>query len=96
MAQSKELTAFYRTYVRWVNAGAPQGRPFSRTDGLCIAIRRYTDSVSMRTELRKQLIIAFGDWKTPFNPAGDFATESNSYTCHMNPARIRWAREHAI
>lgn len=40
---SEELLTFYRTYLAWLEAGAPEGEPFTRCTGLCSNLYDFYD-----------------------------------------------------
>lgn len=36
-----ELFYFLKSWIQWVEAGAPQSSPYSRHEGLCCSSKRY-------------------------------------------------------
>lgn len=102
---SDELKAFYRAYLAWLEAGAPEGMPFLRGLGLCSSVpdvvtRAY--SYDVRQEMKRQFREAGLNSTLPFNshPGAtedlpNYGDECNSGACHLNPKRIAWVREHA-
>ena len=40
---SEELLTFYRTYLAWLEAGAPEWKPFTRCTGLCSNLYDFYD-----------------------------------------------------
>ncbi len=100
MSQSKKLTEFYNAYNNWLNAGAPNYEPFSRTAGLCYGIMTFSDENCkvariLKSEMRKQFDAADLDNCTPFNNDENYyADESDDRSMHLNPKRIEWVRSH--
>ena len=94
--QSPELTQFYRDYAAWLDVGAPDLKPFMRHKGLCANSASYPDS--MYREMIQQFLDAGLSDSQPFNdannPDNDYWAESGRGTCHLNPARIQWVRDH--
>lgn len=87
----KTLKDFYQTYAAWLDAGAPDGKPFYRHLGLCAAATNYGPGI--RWEVKKQFIAAGMDPLYPFGGEYAFETEYDNATAHLNPERIEWVRE---
>lgn len=48
---SSETRAFLRDWMAWVERGAPQGGPYFRFDGLCLAACDYPNSLTAGEDL---------------------------------------------
>ena len=94
--QSEKLTQFYQAYAQWLDDGAPQDAPFTRTCGLCYNLRKSSKSLKLLKEMWEQFTSAglHEDW--PFhNSFIEYDQEGNADKCHLNPKRNAWVREHA-
>ncbi|BDU12133.1 hypothetical protein [Escherichia phage phiWec179] len=97
---SEELLTFYRTYLAWLEAGAPEGEPFTRCTGLCSNLYDFYDmGESERYEpvldemheqfYRKDLVMVL-----PFNSNfGKYTLEAERSRCHLNVDRVNWVKE---
>ena len=97
----KNLTDFYRDYAAWLDAGAPNGDVFRQSRGLCTCLSRWCaeNGVTeyLNVDMNLQFVSANLDTIYPFN-GGDhlgYAMEVRKNSCHLNPERIAWVREHA-
>lgn len=97
MKQSEKLTNFYKAYLDWLDAGAVTDE-FSRGSGLCHNLDRYYDWNSPDTveEMVFQFKLAWLDEYFPFNEGSHmrFVEEIDAKQSFINPARIRWVRNH--
>lgn len=99
MPQSEELTEFYRSYAIWLEEGAPQWEPFSRTEGLCWSVLYFATHCGYRSEallheLREQFEAAGLSQGYPFDEGGMAHSKARTNaTMHTNPKRIQWVRE---
>lgn len=98
------LEMFYRDYAAWLDAGAPEHQPFSRSEGLCYSLIVWcyhkNTGESGKTVLLMALSMSFHQAGllrgTPFNEGiTEFSLEAQGKACHLNPKRIAWVREHA-
>lgn len=98
MPQSKELTAFYRAYAAWVEAGAPNNGIFIRSNGLCSNAMCYDHTVSkeMRNQFAEAGFPIIQGWGyLPFNLGiEDYTHESDNAIAYLNEKRIKWVRDH--
>lgn len=97
MKQSDNLTKFYRAYLAWANDGAPKNNIYNfwPAYGLCYNARLYDSWGGQRNEMRAQFMYAGLDVEIPFNVPSSYKHESAENTCHLNPRRMAWVREHA-
>lgn len=95
--QNKTLQQFYNDYAAWLDAGAPEGQPFVRSQGLCINLWDWSEhNVNLDIELSNQFKDAGLDEDYPFNVNGnDHHRETDSELMHLNPLRIKWVKDHA-
>lgn len=86
---------FLKQYQAWLDAGAPQGEPFSRKTGLCINILLLPDYALVRSELRTALFTDFQDTVYPFNNgrSSGFIKEMQNGSAHRNKARNAWVKK---
>lgn len=90
------LKDFYRAYADWLDAGAPQGKPFVRNNGLCLNLllkmpRSYEETNAAFEEMTEQLCEAGLDTLFPFDTREEYSKCDNM---HLNPRRIAWVRAH--
>ncbi|MFM2472398.1 hypothetical protein [Burkholderia cenocepacia] len=94
---SKEMREFLDAYLAWVEAGAPQGKPFERSYGLCSNIANHVASFSAFTQIDSELPELFAaSGLEPNYPFGGFAVywdDHHNGAHHRNPSRIAWVRE---
>lgn len=97
-----ELTDFYKAYSDWIDSGAPEGEPFSRRSGLCVALCSYLASKGCKFQVRdmalqlmkSQFIKAGLSRDYPFNNAyNSYYVESINGAIHTNKNRIAWVKE---
>lgn len=101
--QSELLTKFYRNYHVWLEAGAPDGQPFRRNQGLCSNLV-YTNGEAdfnlykeLKKEIRNQFLVAGLDTTTPFNDFDEpYHMENRNNSCHKNSRRIQWVKGHLV
>lgn len=92
---SEVLHNFYCAYKAWLDAGAPNNNPFSRSRGLCHAIKifvlrqelqsAYSYLYSARAEMCSQFKAASLDPDYPFNTPDYIADDVHNY--YMEAAR---------
>lgn len=81
------LRPYLATYRDWIDAGAPEGKPFSRRHGLCgNAGAAMPDLVTM---LRADFAMSVS---YPFGGADLFLRERLRHTMHLNKDRIAYVR----
>lgn len=98
ITSSRHLLAFYQAYSDWLNAGAPQRRPFSRRAGLCCNLRVWcrerfpaSDGYVLGREMKRQFEAAGLDDELPFNSEKHtYSSEVYLHCCHENPHRVQW------
>jgi len=93
--EKARLRSFLRSYMKWVNAGAPDGQPYSTCFGLCSAACRYDDDKDNR--FPNQVYYGLGamlerDFEEnsnyPFGGCEVYLKSSGRH--HENPARLAW------
>lgn len=99
------LTEFCSDYAAWLDAGAPEGAPFSRSQGLTFNFEHWLATVkdlapeqSYRAK-DAQLGAAFVEeglnWEHPFHEDPESAAEeAQAGLAHTNEARNAWVRAH--
>ncbi|AWN06263.1 hypothetical protein [Erwinia phage phiEaP8] len=82
---------FLRKYKEWLDAGAPEAKPFSRTLGLC-GNMKLSGHYDYKYQLRNALKRDFDDVVYPFNNGMGigYVTEKECQTMHENKERIAW------
>lgn len=105
MKQSEELTLFYIYYLDWLNAGAVDGSVFKRRYGLCTNLHNWVMkhlklpsrvAYDLGREMDNQFIERRLNVSYPFNQSHyEYEDFRNANLQHINPARIKWVREHA-
>lgn len=96
--QSQTLTNFYRAYLAWVEAGAPEKNEheFKRRIGLCSNLHWFTFPNDFPLEeMTRQFAAAGLDSFHPFSRSIEYRDEKVAGTCHLNNNRMSWVREHA-
>lgn len=88
------LQQFYNDYAAWLDAGAPEGRPFDRGYGLCHNLGKFADR-DAHIEMTRQFEAAGLDIDYPFTGRYQFETDFDNETMHLNPKRIQWVKDHA-
>lgn len=101
--QSMPLTQFYRAYMWWLDADAPDEMGFSRYHGLCGALRQWANrhaQVEYR-DLSNEMQAQFMKLRTnfflhPFHTSTqEYNREVDRGEAHLNLDRIKWVRSHA-
>lgn len=96
-----QLADFYKAYSDWIDAGAPEGEPFSRRSGLCGSLCSYLTSKGCRFPVRdmalqlmkSQFIKAGLSRDYPFNNADNsYCLESINGEIHTNKNRLAWVK----
>lgn len=98
------LLDYFQTYVKWIDADAPEGKPFQRGMSLCENLRAAlmkalpndTDTLTACSlKLEEMLPLSPFRDKFPFNDGGVRAWIAEGYeqTCHLNPKRTAWVRK---
>lgn len=96
-----KLAEFYKAYSDWIDAGVPEGEPFSRRSGLCGSLCSYLKSRDckfperdMALQLMKSQFIKAGlsrDYQ--FNNADNsYCLESINGEIHTNKNRVAWVK----
>lgn len=89
---SKELREFYLAYKAWLDAGAPEKMPFSRSVGLCANLCHTTKGMKREQEnaLHDELQASFSVRSMfPFGME-DYYHRKNCATMYLCPKRIEW------
>lgn len=104
MTQSKELTEFYRAYLKWYESCAVDNKVFKRRYALCACLEKYLESLGcsrkyvryMKEEMEIQFKKASLHNVFPFNygSLSDYRYEKDDR--HLNPRRIAWVQDHAM
>lgn len=42
-----KLAEFYEAYSDWIDAGAPEGKPFSRNCGICVSLTLHLKQMGL-------------------------------------------------
>lgn len=97
---SEELLTFYRTYLAWLEAGAPEGEPFTRCTGLCTNLYDFYDMGESERyepvldEMHEQFYHKGLVMVLPFNSNfGKYTLEAEKSRCHLNVDRVNWVKE---
>ncbi|WAX14509.1 hypothetical protein ECO340P2_00254 [Escherichia phage ECO340P2] len=97
---SEELLTFYRTYLAWLEAGAPEGEPFTRCTGLCTNLYDFYDMGESERyqhvldEMHEQFYLKDLVMVLPFNSNfGKYTLEAEKSRCHLNVDRVNWVKE---
>ena len=91
---SDELKAFYKAYCEWLDAGAPQRKPFSRGVGLCLSLDYFSGgNPDLLEEMYKQFISHGLNGDYPFDK--DWFSYRNDANKHLNKDRVSWVRKNA-
>lgn len=97
-----QLTEFYKAYSDWIDAGAPDGKPFSRNCGICVSLTLHLKAMGLtpkemeqaRKLMRSQFIKAGLNGYYPFNNRElSYLTESARGLIHTNKNRIAWVKK---
>lgn len=102
--QSELLTQFYKDWLAWVDAGASmKHQTFQRITGLCGALNFWclknklttTEYIEIGQVMYEQFKGAGLNAYCPFdNGHGAYFDSADQGTCHENPKRIQWVRDH--
>lgn len=96
-----QLADFYKAYSDWIDAGATEGKPFSRHVGLCgsiflyLAMKGYPikDRKITLEMMRTQFVNACLDREYPFNnQKNSYRMESINGLIHTNKSRVAWVK----
>jgi hypothetical protein len=92
----KTLKDFYQAYAAWIEAGAPNGSPFSRSAGLCYNLQLFTEDYSaLLYEMSSQFKSEGLDKHYPFNIGEeDYQYSSKKRNQYLNSRRIEWVMNH--
>lgn len=101
MQQSEVLTAFYRAYLDWVAAGAPDYNEhgFSRCVGLCSNLDAYCAEMEdagyhgAEDEMEQQFRDAGLNTSFPFESPREYSEAQDTGRMHLNQYRLSWVRE---
>lgn len=94
--QNKSLQQFYNDYAAWLDAGAPQRKPFGRHMGLCINLWDWSEhNINLDIELSNQFKDGGLDEDYPFGGETQFDIDLENRAMHTNPLRIKWVKDHA-
>lgn len=97
-----KLAEFYEAYSDWIDAGAPEGKPFSRKCGICVSLTLHLKDIGLtpkereqaRKLMRSQFIKAGLNGDYPFNNRElPYLTESARGMIHTNKNRIQWVKK---
>ena len=94
------LKHFYNDYQAWLDAGAPEGKPFTRHGGLCVNLciwRNEQAEIDKKLLLSSVLIIQFKEeGLAACSPFGllEYVEEKKNGTGHLNKQRILWIKNH--
>lgn len=101
MKTSEDLMKFYKKYLAWIENGAPYGRPFLPSVGLCANLFDYVHRdgfnpiiTTLSDEMHAQFYYKGLSQELPFNENYDaYVLESDADACHLNVDRISWVRD---
>lgn len=82
---SDDLRAFLRSWLEWVEAGAPPRKPYARHTGLCGAASKYSYDVY------DELYALFLPEPYPFG-ADEYEDAAVNNTQHLDPNRLAFVR----
>ena len=97
-----KLAEFYNAYSDWIDAGAPEGKPFNRNCGICVSLTLHLKAMGLtpkereqaRKLMRSQFIKAGLNGDYPFNSQEKpYLSESARGLIHTNIARIAWVKK---
>ena len=97
-----QLSDFYKAYSDWIDAGAPEGEPFSRRVGLCASMCLHLKWKGCNPRerevalflMKSQFIKAGLSRDYPFNNAeNSYYEEGINGTMHTNSDRIAWVKK---
>ena len=97
MAQSKELTQFYQWWLEESQKDDPIESV--KSYGLCYNLYSYCGihnldgyclNCEMTNQFRKEGLCGI----YPFNSDNSYSEEVFSDSCHLNPKRVQWVKDH--
>lgn len=90
----KSLLGFYKAYSDWIDAGAPQGKPFSRKVGLCSnLLNMYGDNGIILREMGVEFEDENLEAATPFDQDyEEYIKTCDNSACHLNEKRVQWVK----
>ena len=93
----KTLKEFYQTYAVWLDSGAPDNKPFTRTSGLCHNLEVFSqDYESLLAEMQSEFKAKGLDKYYPFNIDEEHYVQSGmDGTQYTNYKRVEWVKEHS-
>jgi hypothetical protein len=96
---SELMRKFLTAYIEWVDAGAPQGRPFARGAGLCYGVDVFCEEqpepdVAYDFVCRELKRMFRADGLDRVYPFGDAAYDECAVkdTQHLHQPRIDWIK----
>lgn len=89
---SPELSKALADWLTWAETGAPDGKPFDRSFGLCSEIKQHAGSAAC-LEMKEMLCKEFDDPEAPFGGLPEYWDRADNNTQHENPARLAWVRK---
>jgi hypothetical protein len=103
MQLSSDLIAYLKDWYRWATNGAPEGKPYCRSYGLCGNLQYFT--IGMRFDkyqwctgkwnLRIELETLFNEEPYPFGKL-NYRTARYFEIQHLDPKRLAWVKERLI
>jgi hypothetical protein len=87
------LVKFCRSYVAWLDAGAPDRQPYRRNVGLCVCAIHPPEWLKAMHAVQNGLAEEFGSGPYPFGGQTLYDYEAENHLSHLNPARVAWARK---
>lgn len=99
--QSAFLTAFYRDWLAWVEAGAVHDNPYPIQKGLCVCSIIFQelnnldpDNIDLVEEMAIHFAYAGLNPRFPFDD--DLKAYHATYQKHKNEKRLQWVKDHAV
>lgn len=97
---SAHLKAFLADYIEWVDAGASDGKPFRRDEGLCRTLEDWMfGQGSTQYDADEAVFGLMTEFESdglsryyPFGGATRYHDDRLNYAMHLNEARIAWVR----
>lgn len=83
--------------MAWVDAGAPDRLPYSRTIGLCNSIDKYTKDPVLERTIAQDLITTWNEEGLDnYYPFGEDTYDLAAYNrmIHLDETRVNWVRSH--
>ena len=100
----QDIKNYLKSWVSWVDNGAPSGAPYERYDTLCFAMYSFIGNgcgVASANELDAMFNEDNLDDVHPFytgtrqERCKQYRQECDGRTVHLNELRVAWARKHA-